>query len=158
MNFETQSNNYLQELQNNNIIIDGNIIGVNEILKTSNAICKFMDNQDSVTEKHIIIYLDDNKELIWKFLNPLKDTNDLNFHPGSWKYPKYLKRIIAPKELVMEDMGIKMLGWFIINDFPVYKEENMVHLYCNIILEEHNIIIENLEGVITVEDKPQNDI
>jgi hypothetical protein len=74
---------------------------------------------------------------------------------NDWAHPQYLKRIIAPKQLVLDDIGIKMLGWFQINNFPFESKDNTVELYCNVILEEHQQIIESLQGLITIQDRPQ---
>jgi hypothetical protein len=71
-----------------------------------------------------------------------------------WQYPQYTKRIIAPVDLIMDDYGIKMYGWFTINNFPVLKFNESVHLYCNVILPEHQAIVDGFGGLLTIEDKP----
>ena len=57
-------------------------------------------------------------------------------------------------ELIMEDIGIKMYGWFKINNLPIYTKNNLIYLYCNVILEQHQLIIDQLSGIITIEEKP----
>jgi len=72
-----------------------------------------------------------------------------------WQYPTYLKRIVAPIQLILDDIGIKMYGWFTLNKLPVLNLENgYVHLYCNEILPEHQAIIDSLQGVITIQERP----
>lgn len=71
-----------------------------------------------------------------------------------WHYTQYAKRIIAPISLIMDDVGVKMYNWFQINKFPILKFGNSVHLYCNVILPEHQTIVDSLQGVIVIEDRP----
>jgi hypothetical protein len=71
-----------------------------------------------------------------------------------WQHPEYAKRIVAPMELIMNDIGIKMYGWFQINGFPVVNKQPLVHLYCNVILAAHKSVIDSLHGYITIEDRP----
>ena len=71
-----------------------------------------------------------------------------------WQHPEYAKRIVAPMELIMNDIGIKMYGWFQINGFPVVNKQPLVHLYCNVILAAHKDVIDSLQGYITIEDRP----
>jgi len=71
-----------------------------------------------------------------------------------WAHPQFAKRIIAPKQLVLDDIGIKMLGWFQINNFPVDPNDTHVYLYCNVILPEHEQIIDSLQGIVTIQDRP----
>jgi len=71
-----------------------------------------------------------------------------------WHYPQFLKRIIAPIDLVMADVGIKMYGWFQLNQLPIVKINTTVQLYCNEILPQHQAIVDQLEGMIFVQDRP----
>ena len=71
-----------------------------------------------------------------------------------WLYPQFAKRIIAPMQLVLNDVGSKMYNWFNINDFPIVKKDPLVHVYCNTILPEHDDIINAFAGLITIEDIP----
>lgn len=71
-----------------------------------------------------------------------------------WQYPQYAKRIIAPQELIFSDNGIKMYGWFNINNFPILKIATNLNLYCNTILPEHQAIVDSFAGLITIEDRP----
>lgn len=71
-----------------------------------------------------------------------------------WHYPNYAKRIIAPQELIFDDNGIKMYGWFNIQQFPILKIGTQLHLYCNTIRPEHQVIVDGFSGLITIEDRP----
>ena len=90
----------------------------------------------------------------WRILHTvaLKTADELLF--DTWKHPDWVKRIIAPAALVMEDIGIKMLGWWQIMGYPFEREGDNVHLYCNQILPQHQAIVDQLAGVITIENKP----
>ncbi len=73
-----------------------------------------------------------------------------------WRYPEWAKRIVAPIELILDDLGVKMYGWFQLNGLPVEKvNETTVHLYCDEILEQHQAIVDGLGEVVTVEDRPE---
>ncbi len=73
-----------------------------------------------------------------------------------WKEPNFVKRIVAPISLIMDDVGTKMYTWFTIDELPIKNLNNgTVHLYCNNILPEHQHIIDSLEGTVSVEDIPQ---
>ena len=71
-----------------------------------------------------------------------------------WQYPQYAKRIIAPQELIFDDNGIKMYGWFNIQGFPIIKIETQLHLYCNVILPEHQAIVDSFGGLLIIQDRP----
>lgn len=71
-----------------------------------------------------------------------------------WQYPQYAKRIIAPQELIFDDNGIKMYGWFNIQGFPILKIGTYLHLYCNVILPEHQAIVDAYGGLLIIEDRP----
>ena len=74
---------------------------------------------------------------------------------ADWPHYKWAKRIVAPVELIMDDVGIKMYGWFQLNGFPVEKVDNYVHLYCNVIREDHQEIVNQLEEQLFIEDIPE---
>jgi hypothetical protein len=73
-----------------------------------------------------------------------------------WHHPDWCKRIIAPATLVMDDVGVKMLGWWQIMGFPIEREGDFVYLYCNQILPQHQTVVDQLQGVITIEDRPEH--
>lgn len=73
-----------------------------------------------------------------------------------WKYPEWAKRIIAPLELALDDTGAKIAIWFQLNGFPIEKiDDSTVHLYCNVILPQHQTIVDGFGELVTIEDRPQ---
>lgn len=102
---------------------------------------------DALTEKctlsHRVYY--GKFEQVWT-VEPLTAADD-------WHYPDWSKRITAPAALVMEDIGVKMLGWWQIMGYPIERHGSNVRLYCNVILPEHQAIVDGLAGVITIENK-----
>jgi len=73
MTFEQQTLNYIVKLKNDGIIIDMDIYGVNEQLRTATCIGRFLNDDSTVEEKHVIVYeIDDT--ITWSFLKPV-DTN-----------------------------------------------------------------------------------
>ena len=90
----------------------------------------------------------------WRILHTvtMKTADELLL--DTWKHPDWVKRIIAPASLVMEDIGIKMLGWWQVMGYPFQREGANIYLYCNVILPEHQSIVDGLAGLITIEDKP----
>lgn len=152
MDFEQTCIQYLLQLKSDGIILEGDLYGVNEITHVAKGIISILQN-GTVNEKKIIIY-EDGGILDWKFLNPLSQ-NDYDYLSDDWGYMNYSKRIVAPLELIMTDVGIKMYGWFTLNELPVKKvNDNFVHLYCNTILPEHQTVVDSLQGQIIIEDRP----
>lgn len=151
MTFEVQLNNFLLSLIQNGTVVNADLTGVNEEKQVGEAIGYF-NIQGQVKQKKIFLRLNNN-QIVWEFMSPL-DENDMNYTTDDWNYPNFAKRIIAPNSLIMTDTGIKMYGWFQINGFPVITKNSSVYLYCNVILPEHQQIVNDLQGVITIEDRP----
>lgn len=63
----------------------------------------------------------------------------------------YPLRIIAPKTLALVYPQIYI--WFQINDLPIEKVGDMMHLYCNEIMPEHQGLIDANSEIISVETK-----
>jgi hypothetical protein len=152
MDFEQTCIQYLSQLRTDGIIIEGDLYGVNEDTHVAKAIVSILQN-GKVNEKSIILY-EENENLIWKFLNVLSQ-NEYDYISDEWGYTNFSKRIVAPVELIMTDVGIKIYGWFTLNNLPVRKiNDTTVHLYCNVILPEHQAVVDSLQGQITIEDRP----
>ncbi len=84
--------------------------------------------------------------------------NEINYNNAllNWPYPKWEKRIVAPIQLAMHDVGAKMYVWFQLMGFPVERaDEQTVHLYCNTILPEHQSIVDELGDAVTIEERPE---
>jgi len=151
MNFEQRAIQYITQLRTDGVIVTGSITGLND--PTANARSSF-NVGDEIKEKKIMLIEDSEGNWSWKFFNPA-DYNDIQYQEGDWSYPQFEKRIVAPIELIMDDIGIKMYGWFQINNLPVkIVNETTVHLYCNVILPEHQAVVDGLGDTITIEDRP----
>jgi len=149
--FEQDTIQYLNGLVSSGIFISGNITGINELQENAEALISIMINSE-VKEKKIKIYKQTG-DYNWAYLSPIVD-NDMEYTTDDWSYPSYSKRIIAPISLVMYDDGIKMYGWFQLNNLPVINKNNIIYLYCNVILEEHQSVVDQFEGIITIENRP----
>lgn len=104
-----------------------------------------------LTMKWLVDFENDRYTQIWE----VEDNTPYEIAMQSWAHPQYLKKINAPKQLVLDDTGIKMLGWFQINNFPYESIGDRVELYCNTILPEHEPIIEMYGDLVTVQDRPE---
>lgn len=153
MSFEEQSKQYLSSLVSQGVFLESDLVGINEDHQTGKALSSIIVNGE-VSQKIIFLYKE-NGDLTWKYFNPV-DTTYLNFNEGNpnWDFNEYEKRIVAPINLIMDDIGIKMYGWFQLNGLPIITKDSNVYLYCNTILPEHQTILDQLQGVITVENRP----
>jgi len=149
--FHEDADQYLANLCISGTFISAAMTGVRNDLETGDALVSVLINGD-VKEKRIKLYKVDNS-ITWSYLAPL-DQNDLEYTEDDWSYPSYAKRILAPVSLVMYDDGIKMYGWFMLNNLPVINKNGTIYLYCNVILEEHQSIVDQYDGMITIENKP----
>lgn len=64
----------------------------------------------------------------------------------------YPLRIVAPKTLALDYPQFYV--WFMLNDLPMEKLGDSVHIYINEIMPEHQSLIDSLNGVITIESRP----
>ena len=153
MNFEEQSRQYLINLVSQGVFLEANLIGVSEVYQTAKALSSSLYN-NQVSQKVILIFKE-NDTLTWKYFNPVDNTYvNYNLSNDSWDFQEYAKRIVAPKDLILDDIGIKMYGWFQLNGFPIVTKATNVYLYCNTILPQHQAIVDQLQGVITIENRP----
>ena len=71
-----------------------------------------------------------------------------------WPYPEWAKRIIAPAQLVFTDDGAKMHNWFQLMGFPIVRKGGLIEVYFEEVLPEHQAVVDSLQGIITIEDRP----
>lgn len=109
---------------------------------------------DTSTQKCIGSRVVDTINKEWRLEWTVVDKTPYEIAMESWTYPNFVKKIIAPIQLIMDDIGIKMYGWFQVNNLPIEPKDSSVHLYCNVILPEHQAVIDALQGVIVVQDIP----
>ena len=94
--------------------------------------------------------------LEWTIQDKEQSELDMQDALANWKHAEYALRIVAPVQMIMDDMGIKMFGWFQLNNLPVVKiDDTLVHLYCNVILPEHQSLIDSLTGIVSIEEIPE---
>lgn len=150
--FEQEANQYLYGLCTGGTFITASLTGVREDIETGDARVSVLINNDT-KEKRISLFKNESG-ITWSYLSPITD-NDSDYTTDDWSYPSYVKRIIAPISLIMDDTGIKMYGWFNLNNLPVVNKNNTIYLYCNVILPEHQAIVDSYQGIITIENKPE---
>jgi hypothetical protein len=152
MRFEDEVIQYLIELCKNGTFISGNVVGINESLETSDANV-MVEVNDSINERTILIYKK-SSVLTWKYIYLIKnkDQDALFVQPTDWTYSEFIKRIVTPVSLVLEYPQFEV--WFRINNLPIVNKNEMLYCYCNEILPEHQNLIDQLAGVITIENKP----
>lgn len=150
MNFEQLSNEYLVTLVTTGVFVTGALVGVNEVLQTSNAKVGFMINNE-VSEKFIIIYKE-NGNLTWKFYNQADNVLLYDYSTSDWNYPTFSKRIVAPISLSLQYPQFEI--WFRLNNLPIVTKNGNTYCYCNQILPEHQALADSLQGQITIENRP----
>ena len=63
----------------------------------------------------------------------------------------YPLRIVAPKTLALDYPQFYV--WFMLNDLPMENVGDSVQIYVNEIIPEHQVLIDSLNGVVTVEKR-----
>ena len=107
-------------------------------------------DQDEVAESTWVADLE-NKEYRKEWTVRQKTEKELAL--DNWKHPEFLKRITAPKQLVVAYPGIE--AWFRINDLPIVKNTDTITVYINRILEEHQGFVDENKEVLVIEDRPE---
>lgn len=150
MTYEQECNQFITQLATNGLILDGDVIGVNEITQIARAKISILQGSE-VNEKYIILYREGGN-IKWNFLNQADQlAYELDPQQG-WHYPQFAKRLVAPIQLVFQYPAFEI--WFRLNNLPVCSEGGYVYLYCNIILPEHQAFVDALQGMIVVEYNP----
>lgn len=151
--FENQSNQFLSGLISSGTFIDGSLVGVSEVLKTAKAMVVHQANGGEAKEKYISIW-ESNGQMNWIFLNPADRKYAYDYTADeSWHYSEFAKRIVAPLELANQYPQIKV--WFDLRNLPIEVVGNTAYLYCNEIDPVHQALVDALQGVITIEDRPE---
>jgi hypothetical protein len=126
-----------------------------EVLEVTHVWTGAVDNpSDYVPEVHKVTTTEGKYYGKWRILHTVAVMTEAELLTESWKHPEWAKRIEAPAALVFEDAGVKMLGWWQIMGYPFEREGDKVHLYCNQILPQHQAIVDQFAGVLTIQDKP----
>ena len=141
---------YLATLKSTGVILDGTLVSADEGVGSAIAKASFIVGEE-IKQKFIVIYkaLD---ALTWKFYTPADVITTYTYSPTGWHYEAFAKRIVAPIQLTMQYPAIEV--WFRLNGLPIIVDTTTVYLYCNVILPEHQALIDSLVGVVTVEERP----
>ena len=84
------------------------------------------------------------------------DLSEYEIAMKDWEGGDFAIKIVAPIELILDDFGVKMKGWFELKGLPIIPKGETVHLYCQEILPEFSETVQGLEdaGIIQVIDRP----
>jgi hypothetical protein len=89
----------------------------------------------------------------WK----VEDLTPYEIAMRDWEAPHLSMRIIAPIQLILDDFGVKMKGWFDLRGLPIIAKGEQVHLYCNEIQPQFQERVDELidNDLISIETIPQ---
>lgn len=151
--FNTQANIPIGNIRNGRYLVDGQIPELPEYVKELTV--EYSQHEyDPLTQKASQYWDADLIEMKWKQVWVIEDLSEFELALINWKYPEWAKRIVAPISLALDDVGAKMYVWFQLNRFPIDTVGTNVHLYCNVVLPQHQTIIDALGETISVEDRP----
>ena len=87
-------------------------------------------------------------------INKTQSEIDYDAAMAGWHHPEYSKRIIAPSALLYDYPAIGVHMW--INKLPIEPsaDGSTLYLYMNVIRPEHQALVNNLEEILTIENKP----
>lgn len=110
---------------------------------------------NSVTQKLGEIYFDEEYgAYTYAVIEKKQSEIDYEAAIGGWHHPEFEKRIVAPALLVNEfpAIGVHM----IVNKLPIEPstDGNTLYLYMDLIRPEHQALVDSLQGVLMVEDRP----
>lgn len=151
--FEQELITYINGLIQSGIFLESSLIGISEGTNTARAKATVMIENEA---KDTFIFIKKNNGIFeWMYLTP-KDLigNELN-NTTEWHYPMFPKRLIAPKSLLENypTIAIQMM----IRNLPIVEDQinNTFIIYMNYISPEHQSIIDANQGIIVIEDNPQ---
>jgi hypothetical protein len=129
------------------LVLPANVI---ELELTEDPEPSYSGTTQKLTSQRVIDVTNKKWNLEWTVV----DKTEYEIAIEDWDDTKFSLRIVAPIELIMDDIGIKMYGWFQVNKFTIVRKLPHVRLYCNTILPEHQSILDSLQGVVFVENRP----
>lgn len=85
------------------------------------------------------------------------DLTDYEIAMRDWDCPECSLRVVADTDLVLTEFGIAMKAWCELNEIPIVKKGDKVHIYCNEIREKFRPAVDAYiaEGKITIENIPK---
>lgn len=72
-----------------------------------------------------------------------------------WEHPDYGMRIVVPVAFV-EQYPSMLFDLTVRRKLPLEEVDDDVHIYCNEILESDQALVDQLQGEIVVEERPQD--
>lgn len=72
---------------------------------------------------------------------------------NDWEHPDYSMRIVVPTTLI-EQYPMMLFDLTVRRKLPLEEGDGVVCIYCNEILESDQSLVDQLEGVIVVEERP----
>lgn len=93
-------------------------------------------------------------DLTWEQVWSINQFSQQEIAMRGWHHPNFIKRIIAPASLLDDYPAIAL--HMMINKLPVEPSDdgNSLFLYMKSIKPEHQALVNNLAGVLTIEDVP----
>jgi hypothetical protein len=131
------------------LVLPNNVI---ELDLTEDPEPSYSGTTQKLTSQRVVDVTNKRWNLEWTVVNK----TEYEIAMEDWDSSAHLLRIVAPIQLIMDDIGIKMYGWFQLNNLPIVNKITTVRLYCNSILPEHQAVVDQLQGVIVVENIPEN--
>lgn len=129
------------------LVLPNNVI---ELELTEDPQPSYSAQTQKLTSQRIVDVINKKWNLEWTVV----DKTNYEIAVEDWDNMSYSLRIVAPIGLIMEDIGIKMYGWFQVNKFTIVRKLPNVRLYCNSILPEHQAVVDSLQGLIVIENRP----
>lgn len=129
------------------LVLPANVI---ELELTEDPQPSYSAQTQKLTSQRVVDVENKKWNLEWTIVNK----TDYEIGLEDWDDTHFSLRIVAPLQLIMDDIGIKMYGWFQINKLTIVRKLPNVRLYCNSILPEHQAVVDNLQGLIVVQSRP----
>lgn len=115
-----------------------------------NQIPIFDDGLEYLTNNVVIdeINMEYRKEFI------VNQYTQLELAKKDWKYDNYVKKMVLAESVIFTHVGF--YAFLQLEEFPIEKRNNYVHVWINIIREDHQSVVDGLvsDGLLTIEEKP----
>lgn len=79
---------------------------------------------------------------------------ELELDKRNWKYDNYVKKMVLAESVIFTHVGF--YAFLQLEGFPIEKRNDYVHVWINIIREDHQDVVDGLiaDGLLTIEEKP----
>ena len=137
----------------------GNILNFqqadNETLEANGFFDLVTPEINQATQRLSELYFDEESNVFtYQVIEKTQAEIDYEIAMVNWHHPEFEKRIVAPASLVNDYPAIGVHMW--INKLPIEPstDGNLLYLYMNLIRPEHQALVDSLEGVLTIENRP----